>query len=231
MPLSHDTLGICLSSGAPANSTLRHLNAISVSTPSSLVSVLLRTARAFLGTSLRHQTASEQCAQHHSTPSPLGHAADTTYQSLFQRLAQASSFTFVLPFTPLLCGAPPNEPPLHLTQQHPLPNAASPHIGSFATMKGNIIAFFVLSFGIFICGTDAVRKSSSKSCRLKKDVITAPAAGQQPLAPSTACVGGGACAVGPSPSSAATPAYSALVQRPRFPYGDQKIRGVNLGGW
>ncbi|KAG8951095.1 exo-1,3-beta-glucanase [Tulasnella sp. 424] len=98
-------------------------------------------------------------------------------------------------------------------------------------MKGNIIAFFVLSFGIFLCGTDAVRKSSSKSCRLKKDVITAPAAGQQPLAPSTTCLSGTACAIGPSPSSSAAPTYSAVVQRPRFPYGDQKIRGVNLGGW
>ncbi|KIO32688.1 glycoside hydrolase family 5 protein [Tulasnella calospora MUT 4182] len=98
-------------------------------------------------------------------------------------------------------------------------------------MKGNFVGFFVLFFILFLGGTDATRKSSSKTCRLKKDVPTVPAAGQQSLAPSTACVNGAACAAAPAPSSGVTPGRGAVVQRPRFPYGEQKIRGVNLGGW
>ncbi|KAG8922498.1 exo-1,3-beta-glucanase, partial [Tulasnella sp. 408] len=99
-------------------------------------------------------------------------------------------------------------------------------------MKGRFITFFVLPFVLLLLGgTDAAPKSSSKSYRLGKDVIKDPATGQL-LVPSTACVNiGAACATAAAPDPALIPRQGAIVQRPRFPYGERKIRGVNLGGW
>ncbi|KAG9018285.1 exo-1,3-beta-glucanase [Tulasnella sp. 427] len=99
-------------------------------------------------------------------------------------------------------------------------------------MKGSYVAAFALSFILSFSGTEAIRRSKAL-CRLKKkDVIGALPSAEQPLVASTACASGQSCPASTSTtSSAVVPGQGAIVSRPRFPYGDQKIRGVNLGGW
>ncbi|KAG8848435.1 exo-1,3-beta-glucanase [Tulasnella sp. 330] len=77
----------------------------------------------------------------------------------------------------------------------------------------------------------AKSKTRAKSCKLRRQ----NAASQEPLPlPTPTCTLAATCAAVAAASTSDTglaPGTGATVIRPRFPYGSEKIRGVNLGGW